>query len=188
MLKYQKAGSGLLADLRRMSAVACAVADISGSRPINLPGSLLLGMSMLACDLARLAPNGSCFAPLQGISAALVLPMFIGIISQAVRSGQVCKVGVSCISLSQVSGFMVGSVLDGVILRLWVGERATTSVHLSRSSLLPLADLRFQNLVVRRAFGLSVKRLRKKSTGLVLLLRALRWHFLHMSPSVSSIL
>lgn len=95
---------------------AGALADVVGSRPINLLGSLLLGTFMLACGLARTGIELIIFRAICGVAAAMFMPTSVSLTSENIPSGRMRNVSFSLLAVSQVLGFMSGLVLGGVLV------------------------------------------------------------------------
>jgi len=103
--------------------LAGSVADVIGSRIVNLAGTFLLGCFILACGLPRTGIELILFRAMQGIAVALCLPTGMGILSTAIPSGTRRNIAFSCLGGGQVLGFAVGLVLSGVLLDT-IGWRA----------------------------------------------------------------
>lgn len=115
-----------------------AIADVVGSRTINLIGSVLIGVFVLASGLVETGVQLICMRALQGMGAAMFLPTSISAISNAVAAGRVRNVGFSCTGLAQPLGFLVGLVLGGILVQT-VGWRA--GYYTSGSVVLSLAAM-----------------------------------------------
>jgi len=96
--------------------LAGSIADVIGSRVVNLTGILLNGIFILACGLPRTGIQMILFRAIQGIAMALYLPTSMSILSTAIATGKRRNLAFSCLGLGQVLGFSVGLVLAGVLL------------------------------------------------------------------------
>jgi MFS family permease len=96
--------------------LAGSIADVVGSRPINLAGCFLQGLFIIACGFARNAIEFILFRALQGIAVSMCLPTSTAIVANAVPSGRGRNLAFSCLGLVQPLGFSLGLVLEGVLL------------------------------------------------------------------------
>lgn len=96
--------------------LAGAVADVVGSRSVELTGCLLLGAFTLACGLCQTGVQLVVFRALQGVALAMHLPCSVSLIAQHVPSGRRRNIGFACTGLSMPLGFVVGLVLGGVLV------------------------------------------------------------------------
>jgi len=112
---YLTAGSCLL--------MAGSIADIMGSKRVNLVGCFLLAAFALACGLARTGGELVAFRGLQGVASAMAVPSSISIISTSVEAGRPRNVGFACLGLAGPLGFSIGLVLGGVFVDT-IGWRA----------------------------------------------------------------
>ena len=94
--------------------LAGAVADIAGSRVINLGGTFVLGIFILASGLARTGIQLLLFRAFQGIGVAMCFPTAVSILSAAFPSGRVRNFGFASLGLGTPFGFSVGLLLGGV--------------------------------------------------------------------------
>lgn len=93
-----------------------SIADIVGARPVNLMGSLLCGIFVLSCGLARTGNQLIAFRGLQGVGAALYLPTSMSIISTALAIGKLRNIALASLGLGQVIGYGLGLVIGGVLI------------------------------------------------------------------------
>ncbi|KAI9693915.1 MAG: hypothetical protein M1822_003186 [Bathelium mastoideum] len=105
---YLTAGSCLL--------MAGSIADVAGTKRVNLIGSFLLAASALACGLARNGGELIAFRGLQGVTNAIIVPPSISIISTNVESGRPRNIGFACLGLAAPIGFSLGLVLSGIFV------------------------------------------------------------------------
>lgn len=103
--------------------LAGAIADVVGSRPINLLGTFVLGAFILAAGLARTGIQLIMFRAFQGIGVAMCFPTAVSILSAAFPSGRVRNVAFGCLGLGTPLGFAVGILLGGCLESIGVGWR-----------------------------------------------------------------
>lgn len=114
--------------------LAGSVADVIGSRLVNLVGTFLLACFMLAGGLPNTGIELIMFRAMQGIAVALCLPTGMSIVSTAIPSGTRRNIAFSCLGGGQCIGFAIGLVLSGVFLDTvgwragWFMSGATTMV------------------------------------------------------------
>ena len=94
--------------------LAGSVADVIGSRVVNLTGTFLTGCFIIASGFARTGIELIMFRAMQGIALALCLPTSTGILSTAIASGARRNIAFSCLGAGQAVGFGVGLVLSGI--------------------------------------------------------------------------
>lgn len=105
---YLTAGSCLL--------MAGSIADVAGTKRVNLMGSFLGAVFALACGLARTGGELIAFRALQGVTNAIIVPTSISIISTHVEDGPPRNMGFACLGLAGPIGFSLGLVLGGVFV------------------------------------------------------------------------
>lgn len=103
---------------------AGSIADVVGSRFINLSGTLLLGTSILASGLARTGMALIISRAFQGVGFAMCFPTAVSILSTAFPSGQVRSLAFGCLGLGTPLGFAVGILLQGYFESVAVGWRS----------------------------------------------------------------
>ena len=103
--------------------LAGAVADIIGSRVINLFGTFVLGIFILASGLASTGIQLIIFRVLQGIGVAMCFPTAVSILSAAFLSGRVRNISFACLGLGTPFGFTLGLLLGGVYESSTIGWR-----------------------------------------------------------------
>ena len=103
--------------------LAGSVADIAGSRLINLLGTFVLGVFILASGLARTGVQLLLFRAFQGIGVAMCFPTAVRILSAAFPSGRVRNFGFASLGLGTPFGFSVGLLLGGFFESTTVGWR-----------------------------------------------------------------
>ena len=96
--------------------LAGAVADVLGSRHVNLVGNFLLGIFIVACGVSSTGLQLVLFRAMQGIAIALVMPTGLGIISTAIAAGTRRNTAFSCLGIGQLLGYAMGLVISGVLV------------------------------------------------------------------------
>ncbi|KAF2119244.1 major facilitator superfamily domain-containing protein [Lophiotrema nucula] len=99
-----------------MLLIAGSVADILGSRPVELSGIFLLSIFTLMCGFSQSGVQLVVFRALQGVAMAMHLPAAVAIIAAAVPPGRARNVGFGCLGLSQPLGFSFGMVVSGIMI------------------------------------------------------------------------
>lgn len=105
---YLTAGSCLL--------LAGSIADVVGTKRVNLVGSLLAAAFALGCGLARTEGQLIGFRAVQGLANAIITPSSISIISNNVKDGRPRNLGFASMGFTQPLGFCFGLVLGGVFI------------------------------------------------------------------------
>ena len=105
---YLTAGSCLL--------MAGSVADVAGTKRVNLVGAFLGAIFALACGLAQTGGELIAFRALQGFSNAIIVPSSISIISKSMEDGRPRNIGFGCLGFAGPIGFSLGLVLGGVFV------------------------------------------------------------------------
>lgn len=95
--------------------LAGAVADVVGSRVINLLGIFSLSVFILATCLARSGIQVIMFRMFQGVGVAMCFPTAVSILSAELPSGRVQIIGFACLGLGTPVGFATGIMLGGVL-------------------------------------------------------------------------
>lgn len=103
--------------------LAGAVADVIGSRLVNLTGTFFMGVFIIAGGLSRTGIQLIIFRAMQGIAIALVMPTGMGIVSIAIPNGTRRNLAFSLLGIGQLLGYALGLVLSGVFVDT-VGWRA----------------------------------------------------------------
>ena len=103
--------------------LAGAVADVIGSRLVNLTGTFFLGVFIIACGLPTTGIQLIMFRAMQGIAIALIQPTGMGILSITIPDGTKRNIAFSCLGIGQVLGYALGLVLSGVLIAT-IGWRA----------------------------------------------------------------
>lgn len=103
--------------------IAGSVADIIGSRRVEVCGIFLLGIFILACGFAQTGIQLIMFRAMQGIALAMHIPASVSIISTSIPAGRARNIGFSCLGLSQPLGFSFGMVTSGIMIEK-IGWRA----------------------------------------------------------------
>lgn len=120
--------------------IAGSIADMIGSRNVELVGVTLLGVFTLAGGFAQSGIQLVVFRALQGMATAMHLPASVSLIAAGIPEGRARNFGFSCLGLSQLLGFSVGLVVSGLLV-----ERAgwRSSFYLSGGGLLVSAGAAF---------------------------------------------
>jgi MFS family permease len=104
--------------------LAGSMADVIGPRIVNLTGSFLLAVFMVACGVSQTGIQLIMFRAMQGIATALVVPSSLSIVSAAVEAGRPRNLGFATLGLSMTLGFALGLVLGGIFVSSPLGWRA----------------------------------------------------------------
>lgn len=91
-----------------------SVADVVGTKRVNLIGSFLGAIFALACGLSRTGGQIIAFRALQGVTNAIITPSSISIVSNNLEEGRPRNIGFGCLGFGQPLGFSFGLVLAGV--------------------------------------------------------------------------
>lgn len=100
-----------------------AIADIVGSRTINLVGSFVLSVFIVAAGLAKSGLQLIIFRAFQGIGMSMCFPTSVSILSKAFPSGRVRNVAFGCLGLGTPLGFAIGILVGGWFESTSVGWR-----------------------------------------------------------------
>ncbi|PSR84450.1 major facilitator superfamily domain-containing protein [Coniella lustricola] len=95
--------------------LAGCVADVAGTKRVNLVGALLSAIFAMACGLAQTGGQLIAFRALQGVTNAITTPASVSIISNYIEEGRSRNMGFACLGVGQPLGFSLGLVLTGVI-------------------------------------------------------------------------
>ncbi|KAK6065338.1 major facilitator superfamily transporter [Seiridium cupressi] len=105
---YLTAGSCLL--------TAGTIADLVGTKRVNLVGAFLSATFALAFGLARTGGELIVFRALQGVANAIFVPSSISIISMNMEEGRPRNLGFACLGFASTIGFSLGLVLGGILV------------------------------------------------------------------------
>ncbi|KAM0815557.1 putative PX domain-containing protein [Seiridium cardinale] len=105
---YLTAGSCLL--------MAGTIADVVGTKRVNLVGAFLSATFALAFGLARTGGELIAFRALQGVANAIFVPSSISIISMNMEEGRPRNLGFACLGFASTIGFSLGLVLGGILV------------------------------------------------------------------------
>lgn len=94
--------------------LAGSIADRIGSRAINILGTIIIGMFILASGLARTGIQLIIFRAIQGTGEAMYLPTAISIIAENFPEGKQRSLGFGWLGVGQPLGFQIGLVLGGI--------------------------------------------------------------------------
>ena len=83
---------------------------------MNLTGTLLLAVFIVACGLGNTGIELIMFRAMQGVAIALVMPTSMGILSTAIASGTRRNMAFSCLGIGQALGYAIGLILSGVFI------------------------------------------------------------------------
>ena len=103
--------------------LAGSIADVLGSRGVELLGCFANGAVMLGQGASRSGAELVGLRAIQGVALALHLAASVGVITEHVPEGRGRNIAFSCLGLSQVLGFSVGLVLGGIFVDT-IGWRA----------------------------------------------------------------
>lgn len=120
--------------------LAGSVADVVGSRMVDLIGCIGAGVSALACGLSRSGVQLVAFRALAGVAMSMHLPCSVSIVARTAASGKPRNIAFSCLGLSQPLGFSFGLVLGGVFVDT-TGWR--TGFYIPGAAVLAFAGLGF---------------------------------------------
>lgn len=96
--------------------IAGAIADVVGPFPVEILGSLLVGVWTLASGFVNSGTLLVVFRAGQGVALAMHLPASVALISEVAPQGRARNLGFACLGLSQPLGFSFGLVLSGVMI------------------------------------------------------------------------
>lgn len=97
--------------------VAGAVADVLGSRPVNLVGNMLLGIFNIASGLSQTGEQLIAFRGLYGVATAMYLPSSVSVLTHAIPHGKVRNVGFASAGFAHCIGFALGLVIGGLFVQ-----------------------------------------------------------------------
>lgn len=103
--------------------LAGSLADVLGSRTIDLIGCFISGLFMIGCALAQTGEQLVALRAIHGVGFAMHLAASVALISKSMPRGRGRNVAFSCLGLSQPLGFSFGLVLGGVFVDT-IGWRA----------------------------------------------------------------
>ena len=100
-----------------------AVADVVGSRAINLLGTFTLSVFILASGLATSGSQFIVFRAFQGIGVAMCFPTAVSMLSAAFPNGKVRNIAFGCLGLGTPLGFAIGILFGGWFESTSIGWR-----------------------------------------------------------------
>lgn len=103
--------------------LAGSVADILGTRAVDLSGCFALAASILGSGFVRTGVEFIVLRVIQGVAMSLHLSSSVAIVAGNMPQGRSRNIAFSCIGLSQPLGFSLGLVLGGVLVDT-IGWRA----------------------------------------------------------------
>lgn len=103
--------------------LAGSVADILGTRAVDLSGCFALAASILGSGFARTGVQFIVLRVIQGVAMSLHLSSSVAIVAGNLPQGRSRNVAFSCIGLSQPLGFSLGLVTGGILVDT-IGWRA----------------------------------------------------------------
>lgn len=104
--------------------LAGSIADLVGSRVINLIGTLILGVSLGTAGLSQTGMHIIVSRGFQGLGVSMCFPTAISILSLNFPTGRIRSIGFAFLGLGQPLGFSLGLVLGGVFEELYGGWRS----------------------------------------------------------------
>lgn len=104
--------------------LAGSIADLVGSRVINLIGTLILGVSLGTAGLSQTGMQIIVSRGFQGLGVSMCFPTAISILSLNFPTGRIRSIGFAFLGLGQPLGFSLGLVLGGVFEELYGGWRS----------------------------------------------------------------
>ncbi|KAK2469694.1 hypothetical protein H9L39_18509, partial [Fusarium oxysporum f. sp. albedinis] len=96
--------------------LAGAIADVLGSRSVNLSGCILNCILILTCGLVKNGEELVVLRALQGIATALHLSSSVALVTQVQPQGRERNVAFACLGLSQLLGFSSSLVVGGILI------------------------------------------------------------------------
>lgn len=133
--------------------LAGSVADILGTRAVELSGCFALAASILGSGFARTGAEFIVMRVIQGVAMSLHLSSSVAIVAGNLPQGRPRNIAFSCIGLSQPLGFSLGLVLGGVLVET-IGWRAGWFIDGGAMLLLFLIELRVLPKSRRHAQGI----------------------------------
>lgn len=103
--------------------LAGSVADILGTRAVDLSGCFALAASILGSGFAKTGVQFIVLRVIQGVAMSLHLSSSVAIVAGNLPQGRGRNVAFSCIGLSQPLGFSLGLVIGGILVDT-IGWRA----------------------------------------------------------------
>ncbi|KAL1848929.1 hypothetical protein Daus18300_013438 [Diaporthe australafricana] len=103
--------------------LAGSVADILGTRAVDLVGCFTLAASILGSGFVRTGVQFLVLRVIQGVAMSLHLSSSVAIVASNLPQGRSRNIAFSCIGLSQPLGFSVGLVSGGILVDT-IGWRA----------------------------------------------------------------
>ena len=103
--------------------LAGSIADLVGNRNINLAGTLIVAVFVLASGVSHTGLQLTIFRALQGVGAAMCFPTSTSILTESFPAGKRRNIAFSCLGFGQPLGFAFGLVLGGVVQRGPAGWR-----------------------------------------------------------------
>jgi len=96
--------------------LAGSIADVLGSRLINLSGVLALGLFTLATGFVKDGVQLVTTRAFAGAALAMFLPTAVSLVSLNIPSGRMRNMGFSFIGVGQAVGYALGLVIGGVLV------------------------------------------------------------------------
>ncbi|KAI3391470.1 hypothetical protein diail_7334 [Diaporthe ilicicola] len=103
--------------------LAGSVADILGTRAVDLVGCFTLASGILGSGFARTGVQFIALRVIQGVAVSLHLSSSVAIVAGNLPQGRSRNIAFSCIGLSQPLGFSIGLVTGGILVDT-IGWRA----------------------------------------------------------------
>lgn len=136
--------------------LAGSVADILGTRAVDLSGCFALAASILGSGFARTGPEFIVLRVIQGVAMSLHLSSSVAIVAGNLPQGRSRNVAFSCIGLSQPLGFSIGLVIGGILVDT-IGWRAGWFIDGGAMLLLFVVGLRVLPRSRRHAQGVMTQ-------------------------------
>ncbi|MFF8592344.1 MFS transporter [Streptomyces sp. NPDC015220] len=95
------------------------VGDLLGRRRVLIVGMLGFALTSLLCGLARSATELVAFRALQGLSAAIIAPTALSLLTTLVPEGPQRVKAMSKFGIATVLGFISGLVCSGLLVSAW---------------------------------------------------------------------
>ncbi|CAM1503122.1 Fc.00g078980.m01.CDS01 [Cosmosporella sp. VM-42] len=103
--------------------LAGAVADVLGPKSVELVGSVISGVFMLACGFTQRGEDLVALRAIQGIGLALHSSSSVALITKIMSRGKGRNLSFACLGLSLPLGFSFGLVIGGILVDT-IGWRA----------------------------------------------------------------
>lgn len=136
--------------------LAGSVADILGTRTVDLTGCFVLAASILGSGFVRTSVQFIVLRVIQGVAMSLHLSSSVAIVVGNLPQGRSRNIAFSCIGLSQPLGFSLGLVVGGILVDT-IGWRAGWFIDGGAMLLLFVVGLRVLPRSKRHAQGIMAQ-------------------------------